>query len=88
MDFGELKNDANLIGKVNATTEAVARIEKAIQDACDIKNYDELSAEDQVKFDSFLLYSINSLYFMHLRVSGEDATQHAIKSELERVRQL
>lgn len=89
-DFGELKNDANLISKVKAVDDgkfhwnliktsrklenffsAIQKIEDMLSLANQI-NYEELSVEEKVKYDIFLSYSINSLYFMYLKINGED----------------
>lgn len=71
VDFGELKNDVNFVSKVHATTEAIAKIEKAIKDASEVKTED-LSTEDKIKFDIFLTYAMNSLYWMYLKINGEN----------------
>lgn len=70
-DFGELKNDTSFVSKVQAADEAIARIEKAIQDAANAK-IDELSTDDKIKHDLFLAYAVNSLYFMYLKINGEN----------------
>lgn len=69
-EFGELKNDVNFVSKVETAAEAIARIEKTIKDAAEMKT-DELSTEDKVKYDLFLTYAVNSLYWMYLKVNGE-----------------
>lgn len=68
-DFGELKNDVNFVSKVDAVTGAVAKIEKAIKDAAEVKTED-LSTEEKVKHDLFLTYAVNSLYWMYLKING------------------
>lgn len=70
-DFGELKNDDNFVSKVKATSEAIAKIEAAIKNAAEVK-IDELSTEDKIKHDLFLVYSVNSLYWMYLKINGEN----------------
>lgn len=70
-DYGELKNDLNFVSKVQATSEAIAKIEKVIKDSSEEK-IDELSTEDKIKYDLFLAYALNSLYWMYLKVNGEN----------------
>lgn len=70
-DFGELKNDSNFTTKVQASHEAVAKIEKFIKDSAEMK-IDELSPEDRVKYDLFLIYAVNSLYWMYLKIDGDN----------------
>lgn len=71
MDFGELKNDVSFTSKVQSAHEAIAKIEKAIKDSSEVK-LDELSTEDKVKHDLFLTYAVNSLYWMYLKINGEN----------------
>lgn len=64
MDFGELRNDKDFIAKSTNLETVLDRIDEHINAACDFPNYDDLSTEEKVKFDLFLAYSINSLYWM------------------------
>lgn len=70
-DFGELKNDTNFTSKVQGAAEAVAKIEKHIKDSSEVK-LEELSSEERVKHDLFLIYAVNSLYWMYLKMNGDN----------------
>lgn len=70
-DFAELKNDVNFVSNVKATTEAIANIEEEIEKVSQIK-LEDLTAEDKVKHDIFLTYAINSLFWMYLKINGEN----------------
>lgn len=70
-DFGELKNDSSFVNKVQAADEAIARIEKAIKEAAETK-LEDLSTDDKIKYDIFMAYAVNSLYFMYLKINGEN----------------
>lgn len=70
-DFGELKNDSSFVNKVLAADEAIAKIEQAIEDAAKTK-LEDLSTDDKIKFDIFMAYAVNSLYFMYLKINGEN----------------
>lgn len=71
LDFGELKNDVSFVTKVQNVTEAISKIEKAIKDAAEVKTED-LSTDDKIKHDLFLTYAVNSLYWMYLKINGEN----------------
>lgn len=86
MDFGELKNDTNFVSRVQTSSNTIENIRKSIQDALEM-NRDEMSVEEKVKLDLFLAYAVNSLYFMYLKVEGEDIGSHEIKHELNRVKE-
>lgn len=47
-------------------------IDEHITAACDFPNYDDLSTEEKVKFDLYLSYSINSLYWMYCKLQAID----------------
>lgn len=70
-DFGELKNDSNLVGKVQNFSEAIAKIQETIKKSADMK-IEELSTEEKIKYDLFLTYAVNSLYFMYLKIEAEN----------------
>lgn len=73
MDYGELKNDTDFINKSKNLDICLNKVDLDIQAACDFPNYENLSTEDKVKFDLFLLYSINSLYWMLCKLQAVDA---------------
>lgn len=85
-DFGELKNDTGFVSKVQASSEALAKIENTLQKAMEIKT-DELSKEERLQLDIFLTYAVNSLYFMYLRVNGDNISTHPLKHELGRIKE-
>lgn len=85
-DFGELKNDTGFVSKLQASHEIINRIETTLQKAMEI-NTDNLSKEEKVNLDIFLTYAVNSLYFMYLRVNGENITTHPVKHELGRIKE-
>lgn len=70
-EFGELKDDVNFVTKVHSAAEAIGNIEKAIKKASEVK-IEELSNEDKVKHDIFLTYAVNSLFWMYLKINGEN----------------
>lgn len=82
MDFGELKNDSNFVAKVQSVSQAITRIEKTIKETDNLK-VDEISTEDKINLDLFLSYSINSLYFMFLKIEGDDPNAVSIIKKLE-----
>jgi exosome complex protein LRP1 len=85
-DFGELKNDVNFIVKLETSSEAIIKIEEVIQRATSMKT-ESLSIEDRVKLDFFLAYAVNSLFFMYLKVTGDNPASHPIKDELNRIKE-
>lgn len=72
MDFGELRNDEEFKGKVTSLTDALENINASIDSACNIPNYDDLTTEEKVKYDLFLSYSINSLFWTLCKLQAID----------------
>lgn len=72
IDFGELKNDANLVSRVENVQKALKEIENHVDKMLETK-YDELTNEDKIEYDIFMLYAINALYFMHIKINGDNS---------------
>lgn len=72
MDYGELKNDTDFVTKSTNLQTSLEQIDADIQAACDFPNYEDLSTEDKVKYDLFLAYSINSLYWMLCKLQANE----------------
>ncbi|GLH15702.1 Uncharacterized protein GBIM_20155 [Gryllus bimaculatus] len=86
LDFAELSKDAKFTATMSEFHEHVDKIGNFIQAACSSSVYDELSLEDKVKYDLFMTYSMNSLFWLYLRTQGLDPLKHPVKSEIDRVR--
>lgn len=72
MDFGELSNDTDLRTKVTNITDSLAAIDRTIDATVEFANYEDLSTEEKVKYDLYLSYSINSLYWTFCKLQGID----------------
>lgn len=74
MDFGELQNDEVFKARVNTLTAALEEIGRSVETACQMPNYEKLNTEEKVKFDMFLSYSINSLFWAFCKLQAIDPT--------------
>lgn len=72
IDFGELKNDTNLVSRVENVQQSLDSINQHVDKMLQLK-YDDLTPEDKVEYDIFMVYAINSLYFMHLKIIGDNS---------------
>lgn len=72
MDFGELSNDTELRTKVTNITDSLAQIESTIDATVEFANYEDLSTEEKVKYDLYLSYAVNSLYWTYCKLQGID----------------
>ena len=56
-------------------------------DSMNLMNLSDLCTDElqQAQLHSFIAYTLNSLYFMYLRVNGTDIKVHPIQNELKRI---
>ncbi|XP_053947952.1 nuclear nucleic acid-binding protein C1D [Anastrepha ludens] len=87
MEFGELRNDEKFTNTVGNFSTALDKIEQSLNTVVELKDFEELSVQEKVKLDNYLAYAINSLYWMYVKLNGDDPNEHNIKNELSRVRQ-
>lgn len=73
IDYGELETDTTLVTKSESLQAALEKIDEQITAVCDFPNYENLSTEEKVKFDLFLSYSINSLFWMLCKLQAIDS---------------
>jgi exosome complex protein LRP1 len=86
-DFGELSADADFTSRIKNFHDSVNRIADLLQIACENDVYEKLDIDDRIKYDLLLSYSLNSLFWLYLRTQGVDPSKHAVKSEIDRVRE-
>jgi exosome complex protein LRP1 len=87
MDFGELSADTDFTSRVKNFHDSVNRIGDLLQTACEKDVYEKLNIDDRIKYDLLLSYSLNSLFWLYLRTQGVDPSKHAVKSEIDRIRE-
>lgn len=87
IDFGELSSDEDFTSRIRNFHSSVERVGDLLQSVCEKDVYDKLDIDDRVKYDLFLSYSLNSLFWLYLRTQGVDPSKHAVKSEIDRVRE-
>lgn len=74
-DYAELRNDEKFINCVENFDNSLNNIESSLLTAVAFKDYEELSTEEKVKLDNYLAYSINSLYWMYIKLNGQDPNE-------------
>lgn len=72
IDFGEFKNDTNLVSRVENVQKSLKDIEKHVDKMLETK-YEDLTNEDKIEYDIFMVYAINALYFMHIKINGDNS---------------
>lgn len=88
IEFSELSGDTDFVNKAQHLQTCLDKIDEYLAEAQEIKkNYDKLSLNEKIELDLFFVYTLNSLYWIHLRMKGVDPSKHAIKNELLRIRQ-
>ncbi|TGZ41395.1 Isocitrate dehydrogenase [NAD] subunit, mitochondrial [Temnothorax longispinosus] len=85
-EFEELSHDTNIRARLKQFSEAAFKIQDMVELASDPALFDKLSKPDKIKYNLLLSYSLNSLFWMHLRAEGIDPSNHRIRSENERLK--
>lgn len=81
----ELLKDKELITNIQNLDHSIVDIETLLESRISV-DYTSLSTEDKIKHDLLIAFTLNSLYWMYLRLDGVDPTTHNIKRELDRVK--
>lgn len=80
-DFKELKNDVNFIAKNLDLTKNLDAVEESMKAATSLPTteYDLMTQEEKVKYDCYMSYTINSLYWMYTKLQGIDSISVSIR---------
>ena len=81
-DFKELQNDENFKAVVGNLTRSLDSVEESITTAVNLpdSSYEAMPIEERVKYDLFLSYTINSLFWMHMRLQAVDPNSVSVPS--------
>ncbi|XP_048514176.1 nuclear nucleic acid-binding protein C1D isoform X2 [Athalia rosae] len=85
--FEELASNADLVAKVKNFHQSTEKINELLSLASNPEFYDKLTNSDKLKYNLLMSYSLNTLFWMYLRLEGEDPMKHEIKSENDRLKQ-
>lgn len=81
----KLKNEEMMMRMIKNLDYSFLGIEKLLQKQLNA-NYNSMSMEGKIKHDLQVVFMLNSLYWMYLRLGGFNPTNHKIKSELDRIK--
>lgn len=74
-DYKELAKDEGYIKVVENLDESLDRIEESFRLVAPLLKSGDLTISEQIKLDNYLIYSMNSLYWIYLKMQGEDPNQ-------------
>ena len=63
------------------------KIEKILESVLNNFNYKSFSAKEKVDYDLFIVYVLNTLNWMHLRLNGLDPNKSDAKQEFNRIKE-
>ncbi|CAH2041641.1 unnamed protein product, partial [Iphiclides podalirius] len=87
LQYGELSNDEDFVNKCEDLKMNLIEVQKVLDQLLPLKaQYDKMSLPAQIELDLFLLFALNSLHWINLRIQGVDPTTHPIKDELQRIK--
>lgn len=74
MDFGELRHDATFVTRVTDFDQSLDEIQEQIQKALAV-DVTKLTKEDRIKHELFLCYSMNTLYYLYVKINGGNVNE-------------
>ncbi|KAJ8719441.1 hypothetical protein PYW08_011616 [Mythimna loreyi] len=87
LKYGELAKDKDFVNNYENLKENLMEVQKVLDQLLPLKEqYDTLILPAQIELDLFLVFTLNSLHWIHLRIQGIDPTKHPIKDELQRIK--
>lgn len=87
LKYGELAKDKDFVKNYETLKENLMEVQKVLDQLMPLKEqYDTLILPAQIELDLFLVFTLNSLHWIHLRIQGIDPTKHPIKDELQRIK--
>ncbi|XP_050099066.1 nuclear nucleic acid-binding protein C1D [Anopheles aquasalis] len=85
--YGVLCNDVAFIRKDETLKKTIEKIGKCLKDVCeDYDKYHHFSIEEKVWYDTYIAYSVNSLFWIHRKLTGKTEDNDEIMHELVKVR--
>lgn len=87
MDFGDLKDDKGIQDKIQNFHNSVSKIEKMLERMNNMEIRENLALKEKVDYDLFMVYCLNTLYWLYLRTRGLDPNKNDVKSQLNRVKE-
>lgn len=87
LKYGELSNDEDFVNKCEDLKMNLIEVQKVLDQLLPLKaHYDKMSLPAQIELDLFLVFALNSLHWINLRIQGIDPTTHPVKDELQRIK--
>ncbi|XP_050344374.1 nuclear nucleic acid-binding protein C1D-like [Nymphalis io] len=87
LEYGELAKDKDFVNKYESLKNNLIELEHVLEKLLPLRvHYDKMCLPAQIELDLFLAFTMNSLYWVQLRVQGVDPTTHPIKDELARIK--
>ncbi|XP_017095878.1 uncharacterized protein Rrp47 [Drosophila bipectinata] len=82
-----LQDDTKLEGMVKDLHSYIDTLEADIQKALVAQKSRHLTTNDKIKLDSYLAYLCSTLFWIQLKLQGEDVSKHGILHDLSRARE-
>ncbi|XP_044756747.1 nuclear nucleic acid-binding protein C1D [Coccinella septempunctata] len=90
MDFEALGDFQNIKERVINFHNSIDKLEKILEVALSEsmkKKYENFSPKEKTDFDLLLAMELNTLYWLHLRSTGENPLEHEVMGQLSRVKE-
>ncbi|XP_045500092.1 nuclear nucleic acid-binding protein C1D [Colias croceus] len=87
LKYGELAKDEDFVNKCENLKENLIEVQQVLDKLLPLKSqYDKMPLPAQIELDLFLVFTLNSLHWIHLRIQGIDPSTTPLMHELQRVK--
>lgn len=83
-----LQDDTKLEGMVKDLHTCIETLEADIKKALVAQKSRHLTTNDKIKLDSYLAYLCSTLFWIQLKLQGEDVSKHGVLHDLSRAREI
>lgn len=87
MECNAFNDDLDTKEKFNNFHESIKKIEDILDNLSDENVYSSLNLKEKVDHDLFMAYTLNTLYWLYLKLKNEDPNQSDIKNQINRVKE-
>ncbi|XP_016995198.2 nuclear nucleic acid-binding protein C1D [Drosophila takahashii] len=83
-----LQDDANMQGILKTFYGSIEVLEADLEKALALQAGRTLTANEQIKLDSYMAYLNSTLFWIHLKLQGVDVAKHGVMHDLGRAKEL
>lgn len=88
LPYEDVIEDVEFVSSANSLARAIQQLSQHLDSNEALLSCDNLDTMDSIERDLFLLYAMNSIIWVRLKLEGQDPASHPVKHHLNKVREL